>query len=78
MTENDALSAAEEFLGKNYKSFGNGRYVSQDGLKQVRMGDSDLLGLHGGGSHINFEVLKPHSQKIGKFVIEKNLHIFLK
>jgi hypothetical protein len=78
MSENDALSAAEEFLGKGYKSLSNGRFVSNDGLRQVRMGDSDLMGLHGGRKHMHFEILKPHAQKSGKFIIEKNFHISLK
>lgn len=56
---NDALEAAPDWLGKGYKDLGKGRYVSADGKRAVRMGDSDILGKHGGGNHMNFEVLSP-------------------
>lgn len=59
MSTNEALDAAEDFLGPGYKNMGNGRFVSADGTRQVRMGDSDILGQHGGGPHINFEVMMP-------------------
>jgi len=59
MTTSQALDAAEDFLGEGYKHMGNGRYVSADGLRQVRIGDSDILGLHGPGPHINFDRIKP-------------------
>ncbi len=49
---NDALDAAQEFLGEN-TDMGNGRFVSADGLRQVRMGDTDILGTHAGGPHMN-------------------------
>lgn len=45
---NDALDAAEDFLGKGYKDAGNGRFILADGTKVVRMGDNDILGKHGG------------------------------
>jgi hypothetical protein len=56
---------------------GNGRFLSQDGLRQVRMGNGDILGHHGGGPHMNFEALKPNPLRTDKFIIEKNFHIFL-
>ena len=34
---NDALDVAEAFLGKGYKDAGNGRFISADGTKVVRM-----------------------------------------
>lgn len=42
------------------------------------MGDADILGHHGGGRHMNFETLKPNPLREGKFIIEQNMHIFLK
>lgn len=77
MSTNDALDAAKEFLGDGYKDMGNGRFVSKDGLRQVRMGDSDILGQHGGGSHMNFETLIENMDKPGKMTIDKNIHIYL-
>ena len=53
-------------------------HKSKDGTRQVRMGDSDILGLHGGGPHINFETLEKHPIKDGKFIIKENLHIYIK
>lgn len=78
LSEGKALDAAIEFLGKGYKDLGNGRFVSNDGLRQVRMGDGDLLGLHGGGRHMNFETLKVNPKNPAKLLPEQNLHIYLK
>lgn len=72
------FSTVESFLGKGYKFLGNGRYISTDGLKQVRMGMNDLLGKHGGAPHMNFEILKPNPIRPDKMQIDKNLHIFFK
>ena len=41
------------------------------------MGDSDILGKHGGGPHMNFEVLQPSISKEGKMEIVENYHIFI-
>ena len=78
LTQDKALDAAIEFLDKGYKDMGNGRFLSQDGLRQVRMGDSDLRGLHAGGRHINFEFLKINPIRVTKYIVDKNVHIFLK
>jgi hypothetical protein len=77
MTSNEALIAAEEFLGSGYKDLGNGRYLSADGTKQVRMGDTDILGQHSGGAHMNFEILSPNPDKPGKMMVSQNIHIYL-
>jgi hypothetical protein len=75
----EALDAATRFLGDGYSEAvaGSGRYVSADGLRQVRMGSTDILGNHGGGPHINFEVLAPNPKKPGTNMIVNNLHIYL-
>jgi hypothetical protein len=77
MKINDALEASEKFLGSGYKDMGNGRFVSADGTRVVRMGDSDILGKHGGGPHMNFETLVPNPSKPGKMKVDQNLHIYL-
>jgi hypothetical protein len=79
MTTNKALNAASDFLGPGYKDMGNGRFVSADGKRQVRMGDSDILGQHGGGPHMNFETMVPNPAKPGKMMPDpkQNIHIFL-
>ncbi|MEB3751146.1 pre-toxin TG domain-containing protein [Geobacillus icigianus] len=77
MKINDALEAAEKFLGPGYKDMGNGRFVSTDGTRVVRMGDGDILGKHGGGPHMNFETLVPNPSKPGKMKVDQNLHIYL-
>jgi len=74
----DALDMAERFLGSGYKDMGKGRFVSADGKRAVRLGDSDILGKHGGGPHMNFEILKPNSAKPGKMQIDKNFHVYIK
>jgi hypothetical protein len=77
LASNDALSSAIKFLGKDYIDAGNWRFISKDGKRVVRMGDSDLRG-HGGGSpHMNFEVLGPNPDKQGKMKVINNMHIFL-
>ncbi|MDE6505837.1 MAG: RHS repeat-associated core domain-containing protein, partial [Eubacterium sp.] len=74
---NDALDAAEDFLGKGYTDAGNGRFISADGTKVVRMGDNDILGKHGGGPHMNFETMAPNPSKPGKMQVVDNMHIYL-
>jgi len=73
------LDAAGEFLGKGYKEDvpGSGRYVSADGTRVVRIGESDITGKHGGGPHANFETLKANPAKPGKMIVDKNFHIYL-
>ena len=73
----NALDVAEEFLGKGYKDMGNGRFVSQDGYRQVRMGNSDITCQHAGGKHMNFEMLSQNPIKPGKMMIDENIHIYL-
>ncbi|WP_235533127.1 polymorphic toxin-type HINT domain-containing protein [Paenibacillus sp. Leaf72] len=77
MKTNDVLSAAEEFLEKGYKDLGNGRLMSEDGIRVVRMGDTDILGKHGGGPHMNFETLALNPSKPRKMMVVQNLHIYL-
>ena len=68
---------SEDFLGKGYKDAGNGRFISADGTKVVRMGDNDILGKHGGGPHMNFETMAPNPAKPGKMQVIDNMHIYL-
>lgn len=77
MSEDEVLDAANRFLGPGYKYKGNGRFVSADGLRQFRIGDSDILGYHGGGPHANFEFLAPNPANPGKMMITKDIHIYL-
>jgi hypothetical protein len=72
-----ALDAAATFLGEGYAEASPGRFLSSDGLRQVRMGESDILGLHGGGSHMNFETLAPNPARAGRNSVTQNLHIYL-
>lgn len=74
----DVLDLATNFLGKDYIDKGNGRFLSADGLRQVRMNDRDILGLHGGGPHINFDILGPNPAKPNFFTqIFPSIHIYL-
>lgn len=77
LTVNQSLDAAEGFLGKGYRDMGGGRFVSADGLRQVRMGDSDILGRHAGGPHMNFEIMRPDPNRPGRFIVEENIHVYL-
>ncbi|MEH1097865.1 polymorphic toxin-type HINT domain-containing protein [Micromonospora sp. CPCC 205561] len=57
MATDDALDTAVEFLGADYQDMGDGRYLSADGLRQVRMTDRDTR--HPTQNpHINFETYR--------------------
>lgn len=57
MATDDALDTAIEFLGPGYRDMGDGRFLSADGLRQVRMTDRDLQ--HPTQNpHINFETYR--------------------
>jgi len=75
----DTLDLATMFLGKDYLDMGNGRFLSIDGLRQVRMGIEDILGIHpfSGGPHINFEILAPRPGNPGHFQIIRDIHIYI-
>ena len=77
MKTNDALDLASNFLENGYSEQSKSRFVSKDGRRVVRLGDSDILGKHAGGPHINFELMKPHPKKVGKMKVKDNIHIFL-
>ena len=66
---------AIEFLGEGFRDMGDGRFISADGKRQVRIGDTDILGLHGDGPHINFEHLIPGTR--GRTIPSSNMHIYL-
>lgn len=51
--EGQFLKAAEKFLGKGYTSLPNCRYLSKDGLRQVRYGKHEVTS---GTRHAHFEV----------------------
>ena len=72
MTSSEVLDTAINFLGPGYVDMGNGRFISSDGVRQVRMGDSDLLGTHGGGPHVNFNLLSPRHKNIHVYIADIN------
>jgi hypothetical protein len=76
MSTDDALDAATEFLGPKYKDMGDGRYLSADGTRQVRMGDGDILHKT---PHINFEEITPNPKRPGTMTIKDgtNVHVQL-
>lgn len=69
MTTDDALDTASDYLGANYTEVQSGRFVSEDGFRQVRILDGDILGTHAGGPHINLDWIGP-----GKY---SSFHIYL-
>lgn len=77
----DVLRLAIDYLGEGYTEPDprghKGRYVSADGRRVVRMGYNDVLGKHGGGRHVNFELLKPNSDKPGKMLVAEDRHVYL-
>ena len=77
MTTDDALTSAEYFLGSGYKEVAPGVFRSNDGLRQVRMTNADITGLHAGGPHINFEEGVSITNPGGRvtFKVTENIHI---
>nr|WP_143765284.1 DUF6531 domain-containing protein [Catenulispora acidiphila] len=73
----DMLKAGEDWLGPGYgePKAGSGRFVSSDGSRVFRMGDSDILGKHGGGPHCNFEYMEP-DPKTGRMSVTQNDHVY--
>ena len=60
MDPSDALDTAIDYLGPGYAEAyppGSGRFISADGLRQVRIGYSDLVGAHAGAPHMNFDLI---------------------
>lgn len=53
VTQDGLLRSMEKWLGGGYKAYPNGRYVSKDGLRQVRYGSHET---RGDMSHAHFEV----------------------
>ena len=64
------LTDATKFIGSNYQKIASGIYRAENGLRQVRFTDRDLLPTHGIiGSHGHFELLN----ELGDVI--KNIHI---
>lgn len=72
-----ALDKAEQFLGSGYTQAGPGRYLSQDGLRQVRMTDADIAPRGGQLPHMNFETWASPMTSGGRNKLLDNLHIYL-
>ena len=61
---------ADDFLGPGYTEVSPSRFVSADGFRQVRMANADILGLHGGGPHINFDRLYPNYKSVHIYIFD--------
>ena len=81
LTTNDALDAAQDFLGDGYNEVGSGVFKSADGTSMVRMTNSDLAktGNHAGAPHMNFEKgttsVKPNGKET--FKSKTNVNVYL-
>jgi hypothetical protein len=71
LTEDQALEAAQEWLGAGYHEIAPGVYRSADGTRQFRMTTSDLTDVRQ-GPHVHFETIGPD----GREIIE-NDHVLL-
>ena len=60
LSESEFLRSAPEYLGKNYRSLPNGRYISEDGLRQVRYGKHEVSSKK---HHAHFESHDPTWRK---------------
>ncbi|WP_270358581.1 hypothetical protein, partial [Adlercreutzia equolifaciens] len=82
MTTSEALDLALDFLGPGYKDLGKGRFISSDGRRVVRMGDSDIAG-HAPHytPHINFEEMEdvavPGRGVVSKVIDSSKRHVEL-
>ena len=81
VAENQVLDLAENFLGQGYKEVAPGVFRSGDGLRQVRMTNSDLAPVnnHAGAAHLNFETGTLTTKPNGKvsFDVTDNIHVFI-
>ena len=67
VSESTFLNSAEKWLGENYKSYPNGRYISQDGMRQVRYGHHET---NSSTHHGHFESYdKPNGRVIENSVV---------
>jgi ELWxxDGT repeat protein len=69
---NTALGLALRWLGSAYTEIAPGVFRSKDGLRLFRMNTNCLLGKHGGGPHVNFELFNEAGERL------KNVHLLLK
>lgn len=82
MMTSEALDLALDFLGPGYKDLGKGRFISSDGRRVVRMGDSDIAG-HAPHytPHINFEEMEdvavPGRGVVSKVIDSSKRHVEL-
>lgn len=67
LSENNVPDAMKKWLGDGYKPLANGRYISQDGLRQVRYGQHETR--PGITHHVHFESYN----KPGGIVIENSV-----
>jgi hypothetical protein len=68
ISESNLMIAAEKWLGQGYKDKGNGRYLSEDGLRQFRYGKHETKNIMKQHAHIE-AYDRPH--EIGGKLIEK-------
>ena len=67
VSESTFLNSAEKWLGENYKSYPNGRYVPQDEIRQVRYGHHET---NSSTHHGHFESYdKPNGRVIENSVV---------
>ena len=72
LNEGNAMDASQKWLGAGYKDMGNGRFVSEDGLRQVRFGAHEL---GSNALHIHFEAYNAPYWNGGSVV--ENSRIFI-
>ncbi|MFT6971227.1 MAG: hypothetical protein ACJAXX_001796 [Roseivirga sp.] len=66
LTEDTAMTAAKKFLESGYKEVSPGRFISRDGLRQIRFGAHELKSI--GNLHIHFEAFNIPYWSGGKIV----------
>ena len=78
MTTDEALDTAIDLLGDGYREIAPGVFRSADGTLQFRMTDSDILGQHYSGPHVNFDVGKTITRPNGRESFSgKTIHVLL-
>ena len=71
-TPDQALDGATAYLGANYRDMGKGRYLSADGLRQVRLGNHEVKDPK--NLHIHFEHYDVPARQGGS-VVESNFTV---
>jgi hypothetical protein len=75
LTEKSAMSVADKWLGAGYKEISSGRFVSADGMRQVRFGFHEVKNIN--NIHIHFEAFNSSYWNGGRVIESTSTSILM-